>query len=129
MGKLRVYCLKTLNKLSIYPLGNTPSAPSIKDDGAQSTAVLYSQLQRGIGFFLARVVTDDPPMKCSTLIRIQTVTSQLVACHLADSMNKVMPVKVFESVLVRIVGIGMLIEVMGRGVLNTIFITSVLRKR
>ena len=28
MGKLRVYCLKTLNKLSIYPLGNTPSAPS-----------------------------------------------------------------------------------------------------
>ena len=28
MGKLGVYCLKTLNKLSIYPLGNTPSAPS-----------------------------------------------------------------------------------------------------
>ena len=28
MGKLRVYCLKTLNKLLIYPLGNTPSAPS-----------------------------------------------------------------------------------------------------
>ena len=29
MDKLRVYCLKTLNKLSIYPLGNTPSAPSV----------------------------------------------------------------------------------------------------
>ena len=29
MGKLRVYCLKTLNKLLIYPLGNTPSAPSV----------------------------------------------------------------------------------------------------
>ena len=29
MGKLRVYCLKTLNKLSIYPLGSTPSAPSV----------------------------------------------------------------------------------------------------
>ena len=28
MGNLRVYCLKTLNKLSIYPLDNTPSAPS-----------------------------------------------------------------------------------------------------
>ena len=28
MGKLRVYWLKTLKKLSIYPLGNTPSAPS-----------------------------------------------------------------------------------------------------
>ena len=33
MGKLRVYCLKTLNKLSIYPLGNTPSAPSDCLDG------------------------------------------------------------------------------------------------
>ena len=31
MGKLRVYCLKALNKLSIYPLGNTPSAPSDKE--------------------------------------------------------------------------------------------------
>ena len=30
MGKLRVYCLKTLDKLLIYPLGNTPSAPSDK---------------------------------------------------------------------------------------------------
>ena len=30
MGKLRVYWLKTLKKLSIYPLGNTPSAPSDK---------------------------------------------------------------------------------------------------
>ena len=29
MDILRVYCLKTLNKLSIYPLGNTPSAPSV----------------------------------------------------------------------------------------------------
>ena len=29
MGKLRVYWLKSLNKLSIYPLGNTPSAPSV----------------------------------------------------------------------------------------------------
>ena len=28
MGKLGVYCLKTLKKPSIYPLGNTPSAPS-----------------------------------------------------------------------------------------------------
>ena len=29
MGQLRVYCLKALNKLSIYSLGNTPSAPSV----------------------------------------------------------------------------------------------------
>ena len=30
MGKLRVYYLKTHKKLSIYPLGKTPSAPSAK---------------------------------------------------------------------------------------------------
>ena len=29
MGKFRVYYLKTLKKLSIYPLGNIPSAPSV----------------------------------------------------------------------------------------------------
>ena len=28
MGKLRKYYLRALNKLSVYPLGNTPSAPS-----------------------------------------------------------------------------------------------------
>ena len=38
MGKLRVYCSKTLNKLSIYPLGNTPSAPSVKKDLAEVKA-------------------------------------------------------------------------------------------
>ena len=31
---MRVYCLKTRNKLSIYPLGNTPSAPSVHSDQA-----------------------------------------------------------------------------------------------
>ena len=36
MGKLRVYCLKTLNKLSIYPIGNTPSAPSEKRWGTKT---------------------------------------------------------------------------------------------
>ena len=52
MGKLRVYCLKTLNKLSIYPLGNTPSAPSVRarcalnkftfEDGMYATYVLLA---------------------------------------------------------------------------------------
>ena len=54
MGKLRVYCLKTLNKLSIYSLGNTPSAPSetqllmrdiasIEETGGEVTSKLLSQ--------------------------------------------------------------------------------------
>ena len=39
MGKLRVYCLKTLKKPSIYPLGNTPSAPSDTSNTPVSSAI------------------------------------------------------------------------------------------
>ena len=43
MGNLRVYCLKTLKKPSIYPLGKIPSAPSDKDpkgrEGGQGETV------------------------------------------------------------------------------------------
>ena len=42
MGKLRVYCLKTLKKLSIYSLGNTPSAPSEFGIG-QATVRVHGQ--------------------------------------------------------------------------------------
>ena len=47
MGKLRVYCLKTLNKLSIYPLGNTPSAPSVEDKEADMERSLNVLLELG----------------------------------------------------------------------------------
>ena len=33
LGKVWVYCLKSLKKPSIYPLGKTPSAPSEGSDG------------------------------------------------------------------------------------------------
>ena len=46
MGKLRVYCIKTLNKLSIYPLGNTPSTPS---DNRDICWTLWSALLRNTG--------------------------------------------------------------------------------
>ena len=45
VGKLRVYWLKTLKKLSIYPLGNTPSAPSGWEGGRR----LRGLKQRGGG--------------------------------------------------------------------------------
>ena len=31
MGRLKAYCLKTLKKLSSYPLGKTPSTPSVPE--------------------------------------------------------------------------------------------------
>ena len=52
MGKLRVYCLKTLNKLSIYPLGNTPSAPSVghrmPPNGEESVSLASSGPNPGV---------------------------------------------------------------------------------
>ena len=57
MGKLRVYCLKTLKKLSIYPLSNTPSAPSAFNQRLPISYELgdrlYSLLHRG------RLVWDE----------------------------------------------------------------------
>ena len=41
MGKLRVYCLKTLKKPSIYPLGNTPSAPSEGNENTVADALSH----------------------------------------------------------------------------------------
>ena len=48
MGKLRVYCLKTLNKPSIYPLGNTPSAPSVLELGREQTET-STHVAHGLG--------------------------------------------------------------------------------
>ena len=117
MGKLRVYCLKTLNKLSIYPLGNTPSAPS--DSG----------LQHGIPLLLARVVTNDPLMECSALVGVKVVVSQFAASHATDGMNKVATEQIFKSVLIWVVGVGTTVEVVSRRILSTFLVASVLRTR
>ena len=84
MGKLRVYCLKTLKKLSIYPLGNTPSAPSVLTD----------------------VAADNTALESGTLIRVQPMTSQLAVRHSAKSMNEVPPVQVLKPILIRVMDVG-----------------------
>ena len=151
MGKLRVYWLKTLKKLSIYPLGNTPSAPSdchvngeliptdlslgkvaesarlVEDDGAQGTGVLHSQFQSRIGLFFTCVMTNDATTEGGALVGIEVVTGQLASGHLADSVNKITTVKVFKPVLIRVVGIRMMIEVHGQRVHDPVLVASVLR--
>ena len=155
MGKLRVYWLKTLKKLSTYPLGNTPSAPSaiqtfqlnigriliatylslrqimkatglVEDDGAQGTGVFHGQLEGRIPLLLARVVTDDTATEGGALIWVKSVMSQLATSHATDRMDKVATVKIFEPVLVWIMGVRVAVEVIGRRVLPTLFITSIL---
>ena len=56
------------------------------------------------------------------------MTSQLAARHPTDSMDKVATVEILKPVLVWVMSIGMMIELMGRGILDTIFITSVLEE-
>ena len=114
MGKLRVYCLKALNKLSIYPLSNTPSVPS------------DSQLQGGVGFFFTHVVTDDPMLEHSALVKIQMMAHQLAMCHPTDGVDEVATVEIFKPVLVQVMGIGTTIKVMCRRVFDSILIASVL---
>ena len=87
MGKLRVYWLKTLKKLSIYPLGNTPSAPSVW---------------------------------------IKVVMSELTTSHPTDGMDEIATIKVFEPVLIRVVCVGMAVEIHCRGVLSAVLVTSIL---
>ena len=134
MGKLRVYCLKTLNKLSIYPLGNTPSAPSVtkaarlvEDDDAQSASVLHGGLQNRIPLLFARVVTDNPTAERGALVRVEMVTSELTAGHATDGMNKVTTKQIFEPVLIRVVGVGTTIEVIRRRVFTTLLVTCILQ--
>ena len=94
-------------------LGQIPKAAQlIKNDGAQSTGILHSQLQSGIGFFLTRVVMDNTATEGGALIRVQTVASQLAACHLTDGMDEVPTVQILKSVLVRIVSVGPMVKLM-----------------
>ena len=141
MGKLRVYWLKTLNKLSIYPLGNTPSAPSVslsqvakatrlvEDDGAQSTSVLHSELQSWIPLFFAHVVMDDTATKGSALVRIEVMARQFATSHPTDGVDEIPAVQVFEPVLIQVMRVGAAVEVVSRRILTAFLVTSVLSSK
>ena len=66
--------------------------------------------------------------KGGVLIRVKVVVSQLAMSHLADRMDEIPTVQVFEPIFVRIVRIGSTIELMGRRVLNPLLIMSILGK-
>ena len=70
---------------------------------------------------------DNPIVECGALIRIQVMTSQLTAHHLTDGMDEVSMIKIFEPILIQIMGVGAKEEIMSQGVLNTVFIASVLQ--
>ena len=71
---------------------------------------------------------DDTATKSGPLIRIQMMTHQLATCHPTNGMDKITTVQVFEPVLIGIMGVGLTVEFVGRGVFNPILVTSVLRE-
>ena len=87
MGNLRVYCLKTLNKLSIYPLGNTPSAPSAS---SSENKRVYSEVYNSDAFIEehdhlqrhGQLPPDDPHCKREKVIAALMFWSN--AMHLAQ---------------------------------------------
>ena len=75
MGKLRVYCLKTLNKLSIYPLGNTPSAPSVCHNTDEEEADPTLELAMEYAGALGTIVFDESCCLCD-LTEVQVGRNQ-----------------------------------------------------
>ena len=83
MGKLRVYWLKTLNKLSIYPLGNTPSAPSVKERMERSE-LRARALELENESLLARLDSMVDKLCFCTWVE---VTSQVVGSEISNGRN------------------------------------------
>ena len=83
MGKLRVYCLKTLNKLSIYPLGKTPSAPSVDgraDQVLERLSMLegkVADMEEGYNELLAldQEQTVTLVHACRAIVTLSTITT------------------------------------------------------
>ena len=71
-------------------------------------------------------MTDDSTTKRSMLVWIEMVTAEFTTSHLANRMNEVGAVKILETVLVGIVGVGTTVKVVSRRILPTLLITSIL---
>ena len=83
----------------------------VEDNGAQSTSVFHGELEGGVGLFFTRVVTDNTAMEHGVLIGVQAMMSELMVSHPTDGVDEVVTVEILEPVLVRIVGIGSVIEI------------------
>ena len=60
------------------------------------------------------------------MIRVETVTCQLATHNPADGMNEVSVVEIFKPILIGVMDVGLVVEFMSQGILNPIFIMSIL---
>ena len=71
-------------------------------------------------------MADYSTTESGALVWIKMVTTELATSDPADRVNEVGPVEVFKPVLVRVVGVGATIEVVGRRILPTLLVTCIL---
>ena len=69
---------------------------------------------------------DDATTERSTLIRVQTMTCRLAACHLTNGVDEVAVVQIFKPILIQVMGVGAMVEFMSQGIFNSILIMSIL---
>ena len=53
--------------------------------------------------------------------------SQFVAGHPTDGMDEIPAIKIFKPVLIRVMSVGLTIEVMSRRVFNSVLVASILK--
>ena len=67
-------------------------------------------------------------MESGALIGIKMMASQLATSHPTDGVDEILTVEIFKTILIGIVGVGVVVELMSRGVFDTILVMSILRE-
>ena len=65
-------------------------------------------------------------MERGALVGIEMMTGQLATGHTTNGVDEITTVKIFEPVLVRIVGVGTTVEVVRWRILPTFLVTCIL---
>ena len=71
-------------------------------------------------------MTDDPTLERSALVWVQLVMSQLTTGHPTDGMNEVSMIEIVKPILIRVVGVGVAIEIMNRRVFDSVLVMGIL---
>ena len=71
-------------------------------------------------------MTNDATTESGALIGIEMMTTKLGTSDPTNGVDEVGPVKIFEPVLVRVMGVGSAVEVIGRRILTAFLITCIL---
>ena len=71
-------------------------------------------------------MTNNATTEGGALVRIKVMATELTTSHPTDGMDEVGPVKIFEPVLIRVVGVGAAVEIIGRRIFPTLLVTCIL---